>query len=50
MSSEKKAKSGLKTYRPGEIIFREKEFSESLYIIQKGHSTVFYYNDFPREF
>ena len=41
MSSEKKAKSGLKTYRPGEIIFREKEFSESLYIIQKGQVRLF---------
>lgn len=41
MSSEKKSKSGLKTYRPGEIIFREKEFSESLYIIQKGQVRLF---------
>ncbi len=41
MSNETKVRSGLKTYRPGEIIFREREFSESLYIIQKGQVRLF---------
>lgn len=41
MAGEAKKKSGLKTFKAGESLFKENENAESLYIIQKGQVRLF---------
>ena len=41
MSTAGAKKSGLKTYKPGEILFNENDAAESLYIIQRGQIRLF---------
>jgi CRP-like cAMP-binding protein len=40
-AESKQKKSGMKTYKPGEILFKEKEIASSLFIIQKGQIRLY---------